>query len=244
MIAKSRRRGKIIDSPRDYLAEGSACWDAENTLNPCSEAPPPWVTEPMLDPAVILLDKQFVKPFARLDTPGWFKPEPGWFGCEHFSMWWWCDLTASRLTWTGIGTTIRGPFPECWPPECRFADDAPPVVSPALTLFHFARRFWNHIFTWTSDNLRACAMCDLSVRLRYFFAWNSRSSSRSCSDVNAVLRRRALLALPLPPELPPLPPRSPAPWPPPSGPIPSSSLSGDTRPFSDSGIRDNWSSDL
>ncbi len=33
--------------------------------------------------------------------------------------------------------------------------------------------------------------CDLSERLRYFFEWNSFSSSRSCSLVKAVLRRLA-----------------------------------------------------
>jgi hypothetical protein len=48
-------------------------------------------------------------------------------------------------------------------------------------------------YTWTSLSLSAAAIWDLSVRLRYFFAWNSLSSSRSCSDVKAVRRRLALL---------------------------------------------------
>lgn len=56
-----------------------------------------------------------------------------------FSIWWCCVLTANRFTWTGIGTTILVPelFP-VWEPDAK----------PALTRFHFARRFWNQIFTW------------------------------------------------------------------------------------------------
>ena len=117
-----------------------------------------------------------------------------------------------RLTWTGIGTTIfvaelpppDGPRPAAGPPGP--APDAPgirPLLEmPAFTRFHLARRFWNQILTWTSLNLKLCAICDRSDRLRYFFEWNSFSSSKSCSLVNAVLRRRAFeaeLAVEFPP---------------------------------------------
>lgn len=120
----------------------------------------------------------------------------GW----HFSRWWWCDLTANLLTCTGIGTTILEELRLCWDPPLELCRDPPepdPLLPlrPALTLFHLARRFWNQILTWTSDSLSACAMCDRSVKLRYFFAWNSLSSSKSCSDVKAVLLLRALLLL-------------------------------------------------
>ena len=187
-------------------------------------------------------------------------------GLAHFSRWWWCDLTASRLTCTGIGTTILVPFPECWPatPLCLLETPAaamlvapeptPPPLKPAFTLFHLARRFWNQIFTWTSDSLRAWAMWDLSVRLRYFLAWNSRSSSSSCSEVKAVLLRLALLLLEPAAELPwPFsrdPPgltllealldiASAVSWPSPATlrPPPSSSLSAEARPFSEPASR-------
>lgn len=191
-------------------------------------------------------------------------------GLAHFSKWWWWDLTASLLTWTGIGTTILVPFPECCPaaPLCLFEapgvaklfapDPTPPPLNPAFTLFHLALRFWNQIFTWTSDNFNAWAMWDLSVRLRYFFAWNSRSSSNNCSEVNAVRLRLALLLLLL------LEPLVDVPWPfsrdPPGltlldalldivsvaswpspvalSPPPSSSLSAEARPFSEPGINE------
>lgn len=92
-----------------------------------------------------------------------------------------------------MGTTILGDpeAPALWRPEVPEVE-LPVPPRPALTRFHLALRFWNQIFTCTSDNLRAWAMCERSVRLRYFLAWNSRSSSRSCSEVKAVLRRRAL----------------------------------------------------
>lgn len=110
-----------------------------------------------------------------------------------FSMCWCWDRIAKRLTWTGIGTTIL--FPVGFAPRCpRLCE-----VRPALTRFHLARRFWNHIFTWTSLNFKLVAIWLLSVKLRYFFAWNSLSNSRSCSDVKAVLRRRDLELLPLEP---------------------------------------------
>lgn len=88
----------------------------------------------------------------------------------------------TRFTCTGIGTTIR-----LWPsgPPLRL-----PALSPALTRFHLARRFWNQILTCTSLSFSWWAIWDRSLRERYFFEWNSFSSSSSCSDVNAVRRRR------------------------------------------------------
>lgn len=44
--------------------------------------------------------------------------------------------------------------------------------------------------TWTSLSFKVVAIWLLSVKLKYFFAWNSLSSSSSCSLVKAVLRRR------------------------------------------------------
>lgn len=100
----------------------------------------------------------------------------------------WCwPLTANLLTWTGIGTTILG-----------FLTGSPDrlLTLPALILFHLARRFWNQIFTWTSLSLSACAICERSVRERYFLQWNSFSSSSNCSLVKAVRLRLLLPAEP------------------------------------------------
>lgn len=81
----------------------------------------------------------------------------------HFSSCWCRLLTTNRLTCTGMGTTIfpaPPPFGHCFDrPRTEFA--APPLFfwpcsllhavtvdsRLALTRFHFARRFWNHIFT-------------------------------------------------------------------------------------------------
>lgn len=101
---------------------------------------------------------------------------------------------AMRLTCTGMGTTILGLF--VWsehpvpPPRPGLA-----CTRPALTLFHLARRFWNQIFTCTSESFSACAICERSVSERYFLLWNSFSSSSSCSLVKAV---RLRLDFPLP----------------------------------------------
>lgn len=46
--------------------------------------------------------------------------------------------------------------------------------------------------TWTSLSFNVVAIWLLSVKLKYFFAWNSLSSSSSCSLVKAVLRLRDL----------------------------------------------------
>lgn len=54
---------------------------------------------------------------------------------------WW--RMANRLTWTGIGTTILLPPFDDDPRLPMLCD-----VRPALTRFHFARRFWNQIFIW------------------------------------------------------------------------------------------------
>lgn len=101
----------------------------------------------------------------------------------------WCWLlTANRLTCTGIGTTSLLLF--CWLLPFGWWGLAP---NPAFTLFHLARRFWNQIFTCTSLRRSADAIWLLSVRERYFFAWNSLSNSRSCSLVKAVRRRRTFV---------------------------------------------------
>lgn len=127
------------------------------------------------------------------------------------------------------------------------------AIKPYILL---SSTYWYLALTCTSDSFNACAMCERSVRLRYFFAWNSRSSSNSCSEVNAVRRRRALLppvfdadkfcpfskdllglvvTLPMLPLTP-----SEMSWPSldPTAPPPSSSLSADTRPFSDPATRE------
>jgi len=94
----------------------------------------------------------------------------------------WCWLRiAIRFTCTGIGTTIFGLF--------MLSACVRPCTSPALTRFHFARRFWNQIFTCTSLSFNACAIWERSVNDKYFLLWNSFSNSNSCSDVNAVRRR-------------------------------------------------------
>lgn len=62
----------------------------------------------------------------------------------HFSNCWCWLRIANLFTCTGIGTTILvWTFCESLLPFAWLLD-----VSPALTRFHFARRFWNQIFTW------------------------------------------------------------------------------------------------
>ena len=65
----------------------------------------------------------------------------------------------------------------------------------ALIRFHFARRFCHHIFTWISVKFKLCAICERSINVRYFFCWNSASSSNSCSLVKAVRLRRTVVEL-------------------------------------------------
>ncbi len=136
-----------------------------------------------------------------------------------FSICWCWERREIRLTCTGIGTTsfcedewwwvpvecwcwwCESDCEWCWWLECwpaPFILDGPPVTKAALTLFHFARRFWNHILIWTSDKRNWWAICERSVKLRYFLAWNSRSSSINWCVEKAVRRRRFLL-LPPPP---------------------------------------------
>lgn len=152
-----------------------------------------------------------------------WSPEGPEGGCKartvFSSCWCWLRICI-RFTWTGMGTTILGLL---FGEESEYGALLVGLICcvvprlctmPALTRFHFARRFWNQILTCTSLNLSWCAIWERSVRERYFFEWNSFSSSRSCSLVNAVLRRRDdLLAAeefcpsaavpPLPPPLPP-----------------------------------------
>lgn len=66
-----------------------------------------------------------------------------------FSMCWCWDRTANRFTCTGIGTTILFAPEPLLPPAPRLI---PCDVKPALTRFHFARRFWNQILTWNFPN--------------------------------------------------------------------------------------------
>lgn len=123
-----------------------------------------------------------------------------------FSMCWCWERIANLFTCTGIGTTIL--FPPLLPDPFRFPRLCD--VRPAFTRFHFARRFWNQIFTcrkwgkiffekfsefnWvykitcTSLNFKVVAIWLLSVKLKYFLAWNSLSNSSNCSEVNAVRR--------------------------------------------------------
>lgn len=57
------------------------------------------------------------------------------------------------------------------------------------------KRTQKRIITWTSLSFNELAISDLSVRLKYFFAWNSRSNSKSWTLVNAVLLRRDLFSV-------------------------------------------------
>lgn len=118
----------------------------------------------------------------------------------------WCWLLMAILfTCTGMGTMIFGLLVFSGPAVCL------PWTRPAFTRFHFARRFWNQIFTCTSLSFSVCAICERSVRDRYFLLWNSFSSSSNCSLVKAVRLLRDLLPLPPPP--PPEPPPPPPPDP-------------------------------
>jgi len=104
---------------------------------------------------------------------------------------WWPQRTAAtRLTCTGMGTTIFAPLLPATPTSglsaprdrspgarsdvCWWLCEAPPA---AFSRFHFARRFWNQILTWISDSRSWNAICDRSVSDKYFLLSNSRSSS-------------------------------------------------------------------
>ena len=56
--------------------------------------------------------------------------------------------------------------------------------------FHLARRFCHQIFTWISDRCNERAISERSPNDKYFFCWNSASSSISCSLEKAVRLRR------------------------------------------------------
>lgn len=116
----------------------------------------------------------------------------------HFSRWWWCDLTAKRLTCTGIGTTILVPEPVCWPeaplwrpeaPEGVMAAAAaaeptptPPPLSPAFTRFHLARRFWNQIFTCARIVSLILSYVHIRVFSRYIIALRSFARRRIIAE--------------------------------------------------------------
>ena len=93
-------------------------------------------------------------------------------------------LIFTLSTWTGMGTCIL----------CPGADPCPlwlvPTILCPLTRFHLALLFWNQILICDSDSASVWANCALSVRLKYFFKWNSRSNSSSCSEEKDVLLLR------------------------------------------------------
>lgn len=103
--------------------------------------------------------------YYKIGANGWFFVIKSlvWRRCAkpeaHFSSCWCLLLTTNLLTWTGIGTTIFpallplehfGLLRDTFPPMMFFCESLHAVVDKrlALTRFHFARRFWNHIFTW------------------------------------------------------------------------------------------------
>lgn len=71
-----------------------------------------------------------------------------------------------------------------------FADLLPLVF--LLHLFHFIRRFWNHILTCVSVSMRLVASSYRCGRVKYFWAWKWRSRVSSCWLENAVRGRRCL----------------------------------------------------
>ena len=59
--------------------------------------------------------------------------------------------------------------------------------------FHFMRRFWYHVFTWTWESPRDSARSILSGVDRYFWVSNRFSSPISWSSVKTVRLRRHFL---------------------------------------------------
>jgi len=59
----------------------------------------------------------------------------------------------------------------------------------------YVKGIQKRVITWTSLSFNELAISDLSVKLKYFFAWNSRSNSKSWPLVNAVLLRRDLFSI-------------------------------------------------
>ena len=117
----------------------------------------------------------------------------------------WLRRAKCRETCMGIGTMIfeadillvlfeaAGEFAEVI--EVDEADDDKWHV-PVFMRFHFARRFWNQIFTCTSLRPSLFANSDLSFKVRYFFDWNSCSNSCNWYVEKAVLRLRFPLDFP------------------------------------------------
>ena len=75
-----------------------------------------------------------------------------------------------------MGTTIFVAEPPPDDPDGEFEEwldpedtDLTPFIPPALTRFHFARRFWNQILTWASVNLNAWAICERSPEKQYAY---------------------------------------------------------------------------
>ena len=60
-------------------------------------------------------------------------------------------------------------------------------ISASFSLFSFALRFWNQIFTWVSVKLRDDENSALSAIERYCFVLNFLSKARSCWVVKGVL---------------------------------------------------------
>lgn len=88
-----------------------------------------------------------------------------------FSICWCWDLTANRFTCTGIGTTIFVPGFPFLPRPCE--------DNPALTRFHLARRFWNHIFTCKWDIMLVISLVFKTLQIGYLTCNWSMSYSNS-----------------------------------------------------------------
>lgn len=58
--------------------------------------------------------------------------------------------------------------------------------SSSMSLFNFARRFWNHVITWALLRPNCAAISSLSAGLKYFWYKNLFSNSNICWFVNAV----------------------------------------------------------
>lgn len=103
-----------------------------------------------------------------------------WYRNDDFIASVWCRSARSHVVW------------------CQTCLDALPfcssVLKPDLDLWKLNSILCNDCnsfnLTWTSLSLSVVAIWLLSVKLKYFLAWNSLSSSKSCSLVNAVRLRR------------------------------------------------------
>lgn len=68
-------------------------------------------------------------------------------------------------------------------------------ISASCSLFAFARRFWNHIFTWVSVRLNEEENSARSAMDRYCFCLNFLSNASSCVVVKGVRGLRFVLCL-------------------------------------------------